>query len=188
MSVETLKQQVQALTPDGWLEFFAWCGTVEHARRQAQPLVDQAQVRVMEEIWKTAPDLKPACGDGPETAKPWKQPQGAHDAYPPEAYVAHGGFTWMNILGCLNPHEPGNDGGANTWAKIITDPEIEDGAVLDGKEVPDPAEGALPWLVGLELKTGDTVTFQGTTYEVLQDHTSSEDALPGQDDTLYKKV
>lgn len=188
MSVEALKQQVQALTPEEWGEFFGWCGITEHTRRQAQPLVDKAQAQAMEEIWKTAPDLKPAYGDSPETAKPWKQPQGTHDAYPPEAYVTHGGFTWMNAVNYLNPHEPGNDGGAVAWAKIITDPEIEDGAVLDGKEVPDPAEEALPWLAMMDFEKGDIINFEGTTYEVLKAHTSSEDALPGQDDTLYKKV
>ena len=56
--------------------------------------------------------------------QPWVQPTGAHDAYPLDITVTHGGKTWESLI-AFNVHEPGlsgwrersADGGRAAWVQ-----------------------------------------------------------------------
>lgn len=60
------------------------------------------------------PDLTPAIWarvDNPAEKWPeWRQPLGAHDAYPAGAKVSHNGKHWINTYGDGNIWEPGEFG------------------------------------------------------------------------------
>ncbi len=81
----------------------------------------------------------------PETfAPPWKQPEGAHDAYPVGALVYRNGHIWKNLT-AANVWEPGVSGWRDT-----------------------PATGYPQWVqpTGAHdaYKLDDIVTYQGQTY------------------------
>ena len=65
------------------------------------------------------PDLVPAIWtrvDDPSIEWPeWRQPAGAHDAYPANAKVSHNGKHWINIYGDGNNWEPGVYG----WEEVL---------------------------------------------------------------------
>lgn len=58
-----------------------------------------------------APDLTPAIwvrvDDPAEEWPEWRQPTGAHDAYPANAKVSHNDKHWINTYGDGNSWEPG---------------------------------------------------------------------------------
>jgi hypothetical protein len=78
----------------------------------------------------------------------WRQPQGAHDAYPVGARVTDGGKTWTNTIP------------ANVWQPGVTGWTDESAPVV----------GA--WAFPVAYKIGDLVTYGGLTYSCRQAHTS----------------
>lgn len=77
---------------------------------------------------------------------PWVQPQGAHDAYPVGARVAHAGTTWINTIP------------ANVWEPGVT-----------GWTDENPPPASQEWVSGEQgLQVGARRTYQGATYEVIQ--------------------
>lgn len=48
--------------------------------------------------------------------QPWKQPQGAHDAYPAGEWCWHNGRAWRNLT-AANVHAPGVSG----WREMLTE-------------------------------------------------------------------
>ena len=131
--MDTLRQQVQALTPGDWQTFLAWIVTTETDRRAAQPAVEEARAEDTQKLWEAHPELKPAFKteeDIPQSGDAltldellaqcdqWVQPSGAHDALPTGAIVAHEGAIWRTDLPTLNVWEPGT---MNTQWVDITD-------------------------------------------------------------------
>jgi len=49
------------------------------------------------------------AASGVETGEPWRQPTGAHDAYPLDWVVTHNGKTWISLV-ASNVWEPGVSG------------------------------------------------------------------------------
>jgi len=99
--------------------------------------------------WRTEhhPDIVPALFGAPIVeGEAWRQPQGAHDAYPEGAIVTHNEQTWTSTTPA-NVWEPGVYG----W---------ETDAV--GNE----------WAAGVTYSTGDVVTYNGAEYECRQGHTA----------------
>jgi hypothetical protein len=78
----------------------------------------------------------------------WRQPQGAHDAYPVGARVTDGGKTWTNTIP------------ANVWKPGVTGWTDESAPVV----------GA--WAFPVAYTVGQRVTYLGLTYECRQAHTS----------------
>jgi len=78
---------------------------------------------------------------------PWRQPSGAHDAYPVGATVEHNGKTWENLT-AANVWEPGVSG----WREVAACPEFVQ---------PTGAHDA--------YNTGDCVTFEGQQWVSLID-------------------
>lgn len=85
--------------------------------------------------------------------EPYRQPQGAHDAYRKGQRVTHGSFTWESLID-NNVWEPGAPGTEALWLNLT----------------PPPPTAA--WTFPKAYAVGDEVTYQGATYRCLQAHTS----------------
>lgn len=190
MSVETLQKQVENLTTDEWTEFFAWCGTVEYPRRKAQPLVDEAQAEVVKALQDegklTLPDALTDAEHLPEDLSEipaWAHPHTDHSAmYRQGDIVTHKTRVWQSTHPGLNHWEPGAQGvDSRVWEDITPQPN-------EGSHEDEESDGSATtqWQAGLDLKAGDTVSYQGAAYEVLQDHTSAEHWAPDRTHSLYK--
>ena len=104
----------------------------------------------------------------------WEQPRGAHDAYPVGAVVAHGGKVWKNTTPA-NVWEPGT---GTLWKDVTAN-----------APTPEPAPTGTPWDGNSKAyKTGDHVTYKGTTYRVIQAHTSQSGWTPDAVPALYAKA
>lgn len=129
MSVEELQIQIAQLTAEEWAEFLAWVVTVEKPRRDAQPAVEEAQAKLVEELWEARPELKPETGTTEITpaeteealvaqVKQWRQPATPLDGYPRSELAALGGRVWRN-------HRPGNTKKPGTafsgWEDVTAD-------------------------------------------------------------------
>lgn len=83
---------------------------------------------------------------GRRTGDAWDQPTGAHDAYPLNFQVSHGGKLWVNIIP-TNVWEPGTTG----WREVATD-----------------ENGVPEWIQPLgahdAYQTGDEVSYEGVVY------------------------
>jgi hypothetical protein len=88
-------------------------------------------------------------GEGIDPGDPWRQPAGAHDAYPLGALVSHEGKNWESLVDA-NVWEPGVSG----WREVTAGgcPEFVQ---------PTGAHDA--------YNTGDCVTFEGAEYLSLID-------------------
>ena len=138
--MDTLKRQVQALTPEDWQTFLAWIVTTETDRRAAQPAVEQAQAQLVEELWEQQPDLKPQFVGTVDPDTPtldallaqlpaWAQPTSKASAYPPASLVQHNGKAWRNRRRGLNANEPGTP--FSGW-EDVTDHLLKPVPVQDG--------------------------------------------------------
>lgn len=83
---------------------------------------------------------------GIQSGADWRQPSGAHDAYPQGFVVEHNGKRWTNLV-MSNPHEPGVSG----W-----------------REIAQPGEPAPEWVQPSgahdSYGIGHRVTFEGREY------------------------
>lgn len=138
--MDTLKQQVQDLTPEEWAEFLGWCVTTETKRRDTLPAVEAAEAEIMAEVWEQKPDLKPAYVGtvDPETPTleallaqlpPWVQPTSKANAYPHASLTKHRGKAWHNRRRGLNAAEPGTP--FSGW-EDVTDDLLKPVPVQDG--------------------------------------------------------
>lgn len=127
--MDNLKQQVEALDPAEWQEFLGWVTGTERVRRDALPAVEEAQAKLVEELWEARPDLKPETGTTEITpaeteeqlvaqVKQWRQPATPLDGYPRSELAALGGRVWRN-------HRPGNTKKPGTafsgWEDVTAD-------------------------------------------------------------------
>lgn len=151
--MDDLKTQVEALAPEQWGEFLGWVVNTERARRDALPAVEEAQAKLVEELWEARPDLKPAAGTTEitpaETAealvaqvKQWQQPATPLDGYPRSELAALGGRVWRN-------RRPGNVKKPGTpfsgW-EDVTDDYLKLADAQDGN-APDAATTDAPGLI-----------------------------------------
>lgn len=81
----------------------------------------------------------------------WRQPQGAHDAYPKDFKVTHRGYTWQSLISA-NVWEPGSAGAETLWKCL-------DCPVLSCPEWIQPTGAHDAYNIG------DCVTFKGNLYE-----------------------
>lgn len=92
---------------------------------------------------------------GVRPGDPWRQPAGAHDAYPEGWEVSHNGTAWVSTTPA-NVWEPGVSG----WREKVTDP---------GAGEPGVPEWVQPTGAHDAYALGDLVTYQGSTYQSLMD-------------------
>lgn len=86
------------------------------------------------------------AGEGTVPGQEWRQPTGAHDAYPLDWEVVHNGKTWVSLTPA-NVWEPG----ISNWREVVPENEA-------------PAEWVQPTGAQDAYNTGDRVTFEGAVY------------------------
>lgn len=205
MSVEELQIQIAQLTAEQWAEFLAWVVTVEKPRRDAQPAVEEAQARLVEELWEAKPELRPDAGTTEITpadteealvaqVKPWAQPATPLDGYPRSELAALGGRVWRN-------HRPGNVKKPGTafsgWEDVTNDylrlaDAVDGNAEGAGQDAPGlitepeapkqpevtPAPELREWKAGEWYSKGESVRVGNTVYTSLKLHRATEATHP----------
>ena len=121
----------------------------ELARYAAAIRAEQDRRRIKANAEQQAAELNVAylAASGVEPGQEWRQPTGAHDAYPEGWEVVYGGKTWASTTPA-NVWEPGVSG----WREVV-----EEGTA--------PAEWVRPTGAHDAYQTGDLVTFEGAVYE-----------------------
>ena len=186
--MEELKTQVQALNATDWQEFLNWVIGDERNRREAQPAVDQAQAEVVKELQDAGklplPDALTDAEKLPEDASDvpeWVNPGTDHSMmYREGDIVRHNGRIVLSTHKGLNSWEPrtlGLDG--RIW---------EDITPVAAEENPATGETITEWRPGIAATVGMKLTYNGTTYEVIQPHTTQADWLPDALPALYKRL
>lgn len=151
--MQDLKTQITDLSSEEWQELFNWVVGEERARRDAQPAVEEAQAKLVEELWEARPELKPETGTTEitpaETAealvaqvKQWAQPATPLDGYPRSELAALGGRVWRN-------RRPGNmkkPGAAFSGWEDVTGDYLRLADAVDGN-APDAATTDAPGLI-----------------------------------------
>jgi hypothetical protein len=99
---------------------------------------------------------------------PWRQPTGAHDAFPPGVVVEFDGDRWRNDLGVFN-----------VW------PPTEPHARWTNLDAPEPGVG---WVPGVWVSTGEIRTYQGAEWRVVQGHTTQVGWEPSNVAALWQPV
>lgn len=107
---------------------------------------------------------------GVTSGRPWRQPLGAHDAYPMGSTVTWGGKLWRSILR------------ANVWAPGVA------GWVDEGPAEPAPAPTAQLWVAGEAVKVNDLREYLGLTYRAVQAHTTQAGWIPTTTPALWALV
>ena len=206
---EAAREIVKRLTGSELLDHRLYCSDEEPKRRQRE----QDKTGTIEAVWEAHPELKPEFETGPVEVTPaaenkrvtvedllavyppYKQPSGAHDAYPTAAQVSDEGRIWRNDLAQLNVWKPGtmNAGWTDITDMLLAELNagLEHGIEDDGQE-PDGAETEEPavqeWAPDIDVTPGEHYRFQGDTYEVIQAHTTAAHWPPNAVPALYRKV
>ena len=186
--MEGLQKQIQALNSTDWQAFLAWIVGDERNRRESLPAVEQAQAEVVKELQDagklplpdalTDPEKLPEdASDVPE----WVNPGTDHAAmYREGDIVRYQGRIVRSTHKGLNSWEPGTLGfDWRIWEDITPTAEVED---------PATGETITEWRPGIAATVGMQLTYNGTTYEVIQAHTTQADWLPDALPALYKRL
>lgn len=186
--MEELQKQVQALNAEDWQTFLSWVVGDERTRRADQPAIEQAQAEVVKELQDAgklphpdaltdAEELPAAISDVPE----WVNPGTDHSAmYREGDIVRHNSRVVRSTHKGLNHWEPGTLGFDGRIWEDITPAEPE--------EDPTTGEMITEWRPGIATTVGMKLTYKGSTYEVIQAHTTQAGWEPGTPglDALYK--
>lgn len=142
------------------------------ARENAANTFNEAKVEYDRAIALTAPEALEAlqlAGLASEGFLPgalWRQPTGAHDAYPEGTAVSHKDKQWTSLTPA-NVWEPGVSG----WREVTEEPE-------EGED-PTYPEFIQPTGAHDAYKKDDIVTFEGKVYKsILDSNTYSPSAYP----------
>lgn len=127
--------------------------------------------------------LQGETSSDPAEYNPWVNPGTDHSKmYTYHQTVSYKGRIWTSETRNLNSWEPGSVP-SHIW-RDVTD-ELED-ANKPADEVEE--GGAKPFRAGLQVKPGDTVSFNGHTYEVITAHTTADHWPPDAASSLFKRV
>lgn len=112
--------------------------------------------RVLESAQRKAEELsrEVLAAEGVNEGDPWRQPTGAHDAYPMGWVVEHGGQMWESLVA------------GNVWEPGVSGWRAQPG---EGEDPDTPAEWVKPTGGHDAYSTGDRVTFNGQVYESAMD-------------------
>lgn len=127
--------------------------------------------------------LQGEASTDPADYKPWVSPGTDHSKmYTYHQTVSYKGRIWTSETRNLNSWEPGTVP-SHIW-RDVTD-ELEDA----NKPADEVEEGGVkPFKAGLQVKTGDKVSFNGHTYEVITAHTTADHWPPDAASSLFKRI
>ena len=142
----------------------------EWERRRAATVTDQAVTEVITGLQDAGKLDGPAAGTSAESAEPWADPGTDHSLmYRLGDTVTHHGRTWESMHPHLNHWEPGTLGlDGRIWEDITPTAEVEE---------PATGETITEWRPGIAATVGMKLTYNGSTYEVIQAHTTQADWL-----------
>lgn len=149
-TIEPLDGGLQDLTNEQLAAYADEIGVELNRRRVLETI--PAQVEMLNRQFLNA--------EGIREGEDWKQPAGAHDAYPLAWKVVHGGKTWISTV-ANNVWEPGTTG----WREVVVEGGI--------------AEFVQPAGAHDAYQIGDKVRFGGSCYESsIADNVWPPDVLP----------
>ena len=203
----TLQDTIQALPDQEFRDLKAWIVTTETDRRAALPQIEEAQAQLVEELWETKPELKPAYAGTVDPDTPtldallaqlpkWAQPTSRASAYPPASLVQHKGRAWRNRRRGLNAAEPGTpfSGWEDVTDHLLKPVPVQDGNAEDAdatdapglitKPEPEPEPEVTPapqvqeWYIGAKIEQGIPWLHNGQVYIAKVNHTATASNAP----------
>lgn len=189
-----LQDQIKELSDADFRDLKLWVITEEDARRKAEPAIRRGQQEVISELQADGKLPKPEYVNvedvTPETIFPdWVNPVTNHALmYPRGAVVRHNDRVWESQLD-LNHWEPGAPGiDERIWLDITHLTEQREAEEVEDTEGAEDVETATPFALGLEVKEGDIVTYEGDHYRVLTSHTTASHWPPNEAHALFEKI
>ena len=193
----TLQDDIKNLPAQDFATLKTWIVTTETDRRAATPLAEEAKAAIITELRQTGAVPTPPATTTPPTSTTeadkvpaWTNPGTAHQKmYTRGQIVRHGGKIWVSEASGLNSWEPGATGVySNIWRDITPTPP----ATPDGTPAPAAPDGTqanpYPFKAGFNLTAGQYVTYNGSTYKVLQAHTTQDGWNPPAVPALFTKI
>lgn len=170
----------------------------ERRERPARAAEERARAEVVAGLAETAPDLvsthvilEEAKAD-PGKVPAWKSPGSDFlKAFRQGAVVKHADKYWLSETEKLNVWEPGEkDVHATIW-RDVTHEVLPPAPKTDGSGkviAQGSLENPFPFVAGIQVKAGQYVTYQDTTYKVLQAHTLADHWVPTAAHSLFQKA
>lgn len=170
----------------------------ERRERPARAAEDRARAKVVAGLAETAPELVSAhvtledAKTNPGKVPVWKNPGvDCLKAYRQGAVVKHVEKYWVSETENLNTWEPGAAGVHTTIWRDVTHEVLPPAPKTDdaGKVIAQGTQGnPFPFVAGVQVKAGQYVTYQDTTYKVLQGHTLADHWAPTAAPSLFQKA
>ena len=170
----------------------------ERRERPARAAEDKARAEVVASLAESAPDLVQAhttledAKANPGKVSEWTNPGTDFlKAYRQGAVVTHDGKYWLSETEKLNVWEPGAPGVHTTIWRDVTH-EVKPPAPVTDEAGEVIAQGSrnnpFPFVAGVQVKAGQYVNWNGTTYKVLQGHTLADHWAPNAAPSLFTKA
>lgn len=124
----------------------------------------------------SAINSKVLAAQGVSDGSAWVQPTDASNAYPIGWTVTYNGKTWQSRIAAntTTPGDPADPQNYRWWQDMTP---------------PPPTTGTPAWSgAGVAYAIGDKVTYNGSTYQCLQAHTSQPDWTPDATPALWQLV
>lgn len=186
--METIKQQIKALSGVDFAELRRWIFDDEVQRRQALPAVQEAEVELVKdlaaqgEITRPEVSTEEAAINGDGIVPAWHDPQGKkHRAYMRGDAVLDDGRIYINRADGLNYARPSApDSGWEVYNPPKEDAVPEPEAPTDGEQAPGVPAWKEPQSKTELYPAGAEVTHQGKQWRSTTDGNRAE---PGTDDS-----
>lgn len=189
MNVAELQEKIKQLNDAEFQELLSWVVTPERERREAQPAIDKAQADIVTELQESGKLEKPEAVTEDEAkadvdAVPeWQDPGTDHSRmYHYGDVVRYEGKLVRSTHQGLNSWAPGTLGfDGRIWEILETTAESETSETAEQPAAP-------AWKPGIVVNPGQKYTHSGTTYEVVQAHTTQQGWEPSAVPSLWKKL
>ena len=191
-TLDEVKAGIQTLTDSEAAHVASWLDGVETARRRDAKVAGVAVAEVVAGMQDAGTIPKPAAATTPPATTAaiagipaWVNPGTIHaKMYCKGAIVKRNGKVWQSMTDQLNSWEPGGAGVHSfIWQDITPAPSAGGAGTPDGSQA-----SPLPFKAGLTLTKDQYVTYQGTTYKVLQAHTTQDGWNPPAVASLFQKM
>lgn len=170
----------------------------ERRERPARAAKEKARAEIVAGLAETAPELvsthvtleeaKTDPGKVPEWANPGSD---FLKAFRQGGVVKHGDKYWLSETENLNVWEPGAEGVHSTVWRDVTHEVLPPAPKTDGsgKVIAQGSQAnPFPFVAGIQVKAGQYVLYQDTTYKVLQGHTLADHWAPTAAHSLFEKA
>ncbi|WP_312098972.1 carbohydrate-binding protein [Corynebacterium dentalis] len=190
-TLEEVKAGIQTLTDSEAAHLTSWLDGVETARRRDAKVAGVAVADCVGKMQDAGTLPKPAAATTPPATTAaiagipaWVNPGTNHaKMYRKGAIVRWNGKVWQSMTDQLNSWEPGAAGVYSFIWTDITPATTPTGTAPDGTQA-----NPYPFKAGLNLTVGQYVTYNGSTYKVIQAHTTQDGWNPPAVPSLFTKA